>query len=61
MLKIMHYGMTLTEAITASGGIDKLAADATGIFVIRGQRYPATTRQTISHEENIEKLRIFTN
>lgn len=38
MLKITHYGMTLTEAIAQSGGIDKLAADATGIFVIRGQR-----------------------
>ncbi|VEI48998.1 polysaccharide export protein Wza [Actinobacillus equuli] len=30
--------MSLTEAISASGGIDKLAADATGIFVIRGER-----------------------
>lgn len=56
MLKIMHYGMTLTEAITASGGIDKLAADATGIFVIRGQRSPSTTKQATSPEENIEKI-----
>lgn len=56
MLKIMHYGMTLTEAITASGGIDKLVADATGIFVIRGQRSPSTTRQATSPEENIEKI-----
>lgn len=38
MVKITHYGMTLTEAIAQSGGIDKLAADATGIFVIRGRR-----------------------
>lgn len=37
-LTIGRNGMTLMEAISASGGIDKLAADATGIFVIRGQR-----------------------
>lgn len=37
-LTISRNGMTLMEAITASGGIDKLAADATGIFVIRGQK-----------------------
>jgi len=34
-LTISRNGMTLTEAIAAVGGIDKLAADATGIFVIR--------------------------
>ncbi|WGE50840.1 polysaccharide export protein [Actinobacillus equuli subsp. haemolyticus] len=38
LLKIGRNGMSLTEAISASGGIDKLAADATGIFVIRGER-----------------------
>ena len=37
-LTIGRNGMTLTEAISASGGIDKLTSDATGIFVIRGQR-----------------------
>ena len=37
-LTIGRNGMTLTEAISASGGIDKLSSDATGIFVIRGQR-----------------------
>lgn len=37
-LTLNRNGMTLMEAITASGGIDKLAADATGIFVIRGQK-----------------------
>lgn len=37
-LTISRNGMTLMEAIAASGGIDKLAADATGIFVIRGQK-----------------------
>lgn len=37
-LKLGRNGMTLTEALSASGGLDKLAADATGIFVIRGYR-----------------------
>lgn len=38
LLTIGRNGMTLTEALSASGGIDKLSSDATGIFVIRGQR-----------------------
>ncbi|WP_373766312.1 polysaccharide export protein [Glaesserella sp.] len=37
-LTINRNGMTLMEAISASGGIDKLSADATGIFVIRAHR-----------------------
>ena len=37
-LTIGRNGMSLTEAISASGGIDKLASNAKGIFVIRGQR-----------------------
>lgn len=44
-LTISRNGMTLMEAITASGGIDKLAADATGIFVIRGQKGQAAFTQ----------------
>lgn len=35
MLKIDRSGMTLTEALSAVGGINELRADATGIFVIR--------------------------
>ncbi|MWQ56984.1 polysaccharide export protein [Glaesserella parasuis] len=55
MLKITHYGMTLTEAIAQSGGIDKLSADATGIFVIRGQR--DVNKSTVSNEaEKIDKI-----
>lgn len=62
MLKITHYGMTLTEAITASGGIDKLAADATGIFVIRGQRnqtkkpHLSVPQADLENNEQIEKV-----
>ncbi|MGC7560168.1 polysaccharide export protein [Pasteurella sp. PK-2025] len=57
MLKITHYGMTLTEAITASGGIDKLSADATGIFVIRGQRNnTANPKQFPPKEDSVEKI-----
>ncbi|MCT8760870.1 polysaccharide export protein [Glaesserella parasuis] len=55
MLKITHYGMTLTEAIAQSGGIDKLSADATGIFVIRGQR--DVNKSTVSNEaEKTDKI-----
>ncbi|WP_087020380.1 polysaccharide export protein [Thaumasiovibrio subtropicus] len=35
-LKIDRAGMSLTEALSGVGGIKQLAADATGVFVIRG-------------------------
>lgn len=35
MLKIDRSGMSLTEALSSVGGINELAADATGVFVIR--------------------------
>lgn len=54
-LTIGRNGMTLTEAISASGGIDKLSADATGIFVIRGQRGAHEMVQTESGEQ-VEKV-----
>lgn len=39
MLKIDRSGMTLTEALSAVGGINELAANATGVFVVRsGER-----------------------
>lgn len=54
-LTIGRNGMTLTEAISASGGIDKLSADATGIFVIRGQRGAHEMVKT-ENGEKIEKV-----
>lgn len=36
LLKIDRTGMSLTEALSSVGGINQLAADATGVFVIRG-------------------------
>ncbi|MEC6798273.1 polysaccharide export protein [Photobacterium sp. S4TG1] len=35
LLKIDRVGMSLTEALSAVGGINQLEADATGVFVIR--------------------------
>ncbi|MCG7489683.1 polysaccharide export protein [Vibrio sp. Of14-4] len=35
LLRIDRAGMTLTEALSSSGGINELSADATGVFVIR--------------------------
>ena len=61
-LTISRNGMTLTEAIAAVGGIDKLAADATGIFVIRGEPKAKKTTQNTNNKQqnngsgNIEKV-----
>ncbi|GIC77261.1 polysaccharide export protein [Moritella sp. F3] len=38
LLKIDRAGMSLTEALSNVGGINQLAADATGIFVVRANR-----------------------
>lgn len=35
VVKIDRAGMTLTEALSAVGGINELAANATGVFVVR--------------------------
>ncbi|NGN98452.1 polysaccharide export protein [Grimontia sp. S25] len=38
LLKIDRAGMSLTEALSAVGGINELEADATGVFVIRSEQ-----------------------
>lgn len=50
-LTIGRNGMTLTEAIAAVGGIDKLAADATGIFVIRGERNKGVSPRNMNNTQ----------
>lgn len=38
MLKIDRVGMSLTEALSSVGGINEVAADASGVFVIRSSQ-----------------------
>ncbi|WP_418641883.1 polysaccharide export protein [Vibrio chaetopteri] len=40
MLKIDRAGMSLTEALSSVGGINEVAADASGVFVIRNSNKP---------------------
>jgi polysaccharide export outer membrane protein len=47
LLKIDRAGMSLTEALSSVGGINQLAADATGIFVVRSNR-AITAKATIA-------------
>ncbi len=42
LLTIDRSGMSLTEALSNVGGINELSADATGVFVIRGDQAPDT-------------------
>jgi len=52
LLKIDRAGMSLTEAL--SGGINQLAADATGIFVVRANRtVELSTKTKTDTESNI--------
>ncbi|MGI2800913.1 polysaccharide export protein [Photobacterium damselae] len=58
LLKIDRAGMSLTEALSAVGGINQLEADATGVFVIRANRDnkgEVSTKDTIA---NIYQLNI---
>ncbi|ACJ28355.1 Periplasmic protein involved in capsular polysaccharide export [Shewanella piezotolerans WP3] len=38
IVKIDRAGMSLTEALSAAGGLNQLSADATGVFVIRASK-----------------------
>jgi len=55
LIKIDRAGMSLTEALSTVGGINELEADATGIFVIRGNKSQSTKSQTLA---NIYQLNI---
>ncbi|MEZ9898963.1 polysaccharide export protein [Vibrio breoganii] len=51
LLKIDRSGMTLTEALSGVGGINELAANATGVFVFR------SAQRDKEHEEYLEQVR----
>jgi len=55
LLKIDRAGMSLTEALSSVGGINQLAADATGIFVVRSNRADAsmTTNAAITSSNTV--------
>jgi len=48
VLKIDRSGMSLTEALSSVGGISQLAADATGIFVVRANRQNNNEKVTVA-------------
>ncbi|MEZ9921137.1 polysaccharide export protein [Vibrio breoganii] len=51
LLKIDRSGMTLTEALSGVGGINELAANATGVFVFR------SAQRDKEHEEYLAQVR----
>jgi len=51
LLKIDRAGMSLTEALSNVGGINQLAADATGIFVVRANRIAESGAETDTSTE----------
>ncbi|MCD9464104.1 sugar transporter [Photobacterium phosphoreum] len=48
LLKIDRVGMSLTEALSAVGGINQLEADATGVFVIRAINQDSNTASQLT-------------
>jgi len=52
LLKIDRAGMSLTEALSSVGGINQLAADATGIFVVRANRIAESGTETSTEAKN---------
>lgn len=48
LLKIDRAGMSLTEALSSVGGLNQLAADATGIFVVRATNKQAKDNNKIA-------------
>lgn len=60
LLKIDRAGMSLTEALSAVGGINELEADATGVFVIRANRPDKKTdlKQTPDLDKNPDQKKM---
>ncbi|PKH05330.1 polysaccharide export protein [Moritella sp. Urea-trap-13] len=54
LLKIDRAGMSLTEALSSVGGINQLAADATGIFVVRANRAVETDSSDLDNSGTTE-------
>lgn len=52
IVKIDRAGMSLTEALTAAGGLNQLSSDATGVFVIRAGENDKVTANV--YQLNIE-------
>lgn len=59
LLKIDRAGMSLTEALSNVGGINQLSADATGVFVIRGNKDSSIGSEDVNQTlANIYQLNI---
>ena len=58
LLKIDRAGMSLTEALSSVGGINQLSADATGVFVIRGNKADMATNESSQTIANVYQLNI---
>jgi polysaccharide export outer membrane protein len=56
LLKIDRAGMSLTEALSNVGGINQLAADATGIFVVRANRSAESETKTDTNSNIIADI-----
>ena len=57
LLKIDRVGMSLTEALSAVGGINQLEADATGVFVIRAiHQQQKTSLNSASEKQQVANI-----
>lgn len=56
LLKIDRTGMSLTEALSSVGGLNQLAADATGIFVVRATKRTTSNKDSSHNRDNSNKF-----